>query len=488
MLIIIEQVMVDLDWIGLLVEKVWWLWNSQQVEYQFKCNGSLVCDIFCQLVVGGVVVQVVDDQCGILDVVDLVYDCSCSCSVFVCNGDVFVCDLCSGVLIQFICSNECVGNVNFVVDNGVIWCVGQNWFYWIVVSGVQQVVSLKVEKDLCMLLKVDVLCDQQLCMLEILCCDCEQCEVLKDQDQCWCQVDLICVLGLVYLGVDVEIVDSVLLLDFIYLIVVIKLKDFDDGCISKMLLYVIELGYEEIEDICICVGCNGFELYILWYVDVCIGKVEKFLLVSLLGISIDLLVELCCKVGKDVLKGECSVQVMSDFMGGGICWSVDGQQVVVMLCVNDNKDCWIISVNVVDGCVQNCYCLIDNVWINWGFNDFGWMVDGCMLWLLFEELGFLYLYIQVGIVKLQVLISGKWEILVLVLLVDGKGFYFLCNQQVLYDYEVCVVDIGSCQVCELISFNGVEDFLLLLDGQQLLVCYFGVYLLLQLVVLFSVGG
>lgn len=64
-----------------------------------------------------------------------------------------------------------------------------------------------------------------------------------------------------------------------------------------------------------------------------------------------------------------------------------------MLCVNDNKDCWIVSVLVVSVRLENCYWLIDSVWINWGFNDFGWFSDNCMLWLLLEELGYLYLYI-----------------------------------------------------------------------------------------------
>ena len=32
--ITIEQAMADPDWIGPPVEKAWWSWNSQQVEYQ----------------------------------------------------------------------------------------------------------------------------------------------------------------------------------------------------------------------------------------------------------------------------------------------------------------------------------------------------------------------------------------------------------------------------------------------------------------------
>ena len=114
----------------------------------------------------------------------------------------------------------------------------------------------------------------------------------------------------------------------------------------------------------------------LWYVDVRTGKAEKVSLSGLPGISTDPLAELRRKSRQDALKGERSVQVMSDFMGGGIRWSADGQQAAVMLRANDNKDRWIISVNAADGRVQNRHRLTDNAWINWGFNDFGWMADG----------------------------------------------------------------------------------------------------------------
>ncbi|MFS2046846.1 S9 family peptidase, partial [Stenotrophomonas geniculata] len=65
--ITIEQAMADPDWIGPPVEKAWWSWNSQQVEYQLKRSGSPVRDTFRQPLAGGVAAQVADDQRGTLD-------------------------------------------------------------------------------------------------------------------------------------------------------------------------------------------------------------------------------------------------------------------------------------------------------------------------------------------------------------------------------------------------------------------------------------
>ena len=64
--ITIEQAMADPDWIGPPVEKAWWSWNSQQVEYQLKRSGSPVRDTFRQPLTGGVAAQVADDQRGTL--------------------------------------------------------------------------------------------------------------------------------------------------------------------------------------------------------------------------------------------------------------------------------------------------------------------------------------------------------------------------------------------------------------------------------------
>ncbi|REN20580.1 S9 family peptidase, partial [Mycobacterium tuberculosis] len=114
---------------------------------QLKRTGSPVRDTFRQPVAGGVAAQVGDDQRGTLDVDSPVYDSARQRSAFVRNGDVFVRDLRSGALTQLTRSTEKSGAVNFARDGGVIWRTGQNWFHWTAAAGVQQVASLKAEKN-----------------------------------------------------------------------------------------------------------------------------------------------------------------------------------------------------------------------------------------------------------------------------------------------------------------------------------------------------
>ncbi len=486
--ITIEQAMADPDWIGPPVESAWWSWNSQQVEYQLKRSGSPVRDTFRQPVNGGVASQVADDQRGTLDVDSPVYDSARQRAVFVRNGDVFLRDLRSGALTQLTRSTEKASAATFARDGGVIWRTGQNWFHWTAAAGVQQVASLKAEKNPDDAPKADVLRDQQLRTLATLRNDRAQRDALKEQEASWRRADSSRAPGPVYLGADVEIVDSALSPDTRSLIVVTKPKSFDEGRGGKMPKYVTESGYEEFEDTRTRVGRNDPEPNALWLVDAVTGTVKPLSLDTLPGIATDPLAALRKAAGKDALKGNRPVQVLGGPGAPGVRWSSDGQQAAIMLRANDNKDRWIASVSPTEAKLQNRHRLTDAAWINWGFNDFGWSNDNRTLWLLSEESGYSHLYTQQGTAKPQAITSGKWETSMPVPSADGRSFYVLCNPQSPGDYEVCAVDTASRQVRELTSLNGVEDFSLSPDGQQLLVRYSGAYLPAQLAVVPTAGG
>ncbi|RRU11767.1 S9 family peptidase, partial [Stenotrophomonas sp. 278] len=285
--ITIEQAMADPDWIGPPVDSAWWSWNSQQVEYTLKRSGSPVRDTFRQPVSGGAAAQVADDQRGTLDVDAPVYDSSRQRSAFVRNGDVFLRDLRSGALTQLTRSTEKSSNVGFARDGGVIWRTGQNWFHWTAAAGVQQVASLKAEKNPDDAPKADVLREQQLRTLATLRNDRAQRDALKAQEASWRKADSTRAPGPVYLGADVEIVDSALSPDLRSLVVVTKPKSFDEGRGGKMPKYVTESGYEEFEDTRTRVGRNDPEPNSLWLVDTVAGTVKPLSLDGLPGIGTD---------------------------------------------------------------------------------------------------------------------------------------------------------------------------------------------------------
>ena len=149
-------------------------------------------------------------------------------------------------------------------------------------------------------------------------------------------------------------------------------------------------------------------------------------------------------------------------------WSDDGANVALMARAVDNKDRWIATVDLAGGKLVPAHRLTDPAWINWGFNDFGWLPGGRTLWYLSEESGFSHLYTVVPGQRANRLTSGRWEVSAPQWSPDGVTAYFVCNREWPGDYEVCAVPSTGGEVREVTALDGVEDFTLSPDGSQLL--------------------
>ncbi|WP_295950529.1 S9 family peptidase [uncultured Xanthomonas sp.] len=486
----IEQAMADPDWIGPPVEDAWWAWDGRQVQYQLKRTGSPVRDTYRQGVDGGAAQRVEDAQRSTLDAANPVYDARRQRMLFVRNGDVFLRDLRSGALTQLTRSNQAAARPQFTTDGGALWRVGNDWYRWSPGGGVQQAAVLKAERDPDAAPKPDVLRDQQLRTLETLARDRAQRELLRQQEQAWRRADSSRAPAPVYLGDDVVVDDSALSPDGRHLLVVTHAKGAEEGRDSKMPKYVTESGYAEFQEARTLVGRNSPVAQTLWLVDAVAGSARKLDLSVLPGIGTDPLAALRKAAKQEPLQGPRAVRVETDGDGSGASmhWSEDGRNVAVLLRAVDNKDRWIASVDLDKAVLQPRHRLTDPAWINWSFNDFGWMPDNQTLWLLSEQSGYSHLYTQRGTEKPRQRTSGKWEVSAPVVSADGQGFLFLCNRKWPGDYEVCKLDLRNDSVAELTSLDGVEDFALSPDGQQLLVHYSGPYLPPQLAVLPAAGG
>ena len=484
----IEQAMADPDWIGPAVDQAWWGWNGHQVEYLLKRNGNQIRDTFRQSLDGQPATQVEAADRATLDAAEPVYDAQRQRMLFVRNGDVFMRDLRSGALTQLTRSNESEDQPQFATDGGAIWRAGNDWYHWNQASGTAQAAVIKAAADPHAAPASDVLREQQLNTLATLRNDRAQREALKQQAEAWRQADPSRAPAPAYLGDDVDIVDSALSPDGRHLLVVTQAKGADEGQTGKMPRYVTESGYEEFQEVRTRVGRNNPVPQSLWLVDVASAEAHKLDLSSLPGIDVDPLAALRKAAGKEPLKGLRAVRIESTGGNPVIQWSNDGRNVAVEIRAVDNKDRWIASVDLDKATLNNRHRLHDDAWINWSYNDFGWMPDNQTLWLLSEESGYSQLYTVAGNGKPKALTSGNWEASSPQLSADGSSFYFLCNQHWPGRYEICQVGANGGEVKQLTSLHGVEDFSVSPDGSQLLVRYSGAYLPPQLAVVPASGG
>src|SRR3546814_11188885 len=109
----------------------------------------------------------------------------------------------------------------------------------------------------------------------------------------------------------------------------------------------------------------------------------------------------------------------------------------------DNKDRWIATVDLANAKLQSRHRLHDDAWINWNYNEFGWMPDNRTLWLLSEQSGYSHLYLAGADGKARAQTSGKWEVSQPALSPDGRTFHLVCNREWPGEYDVCAVPAGG---------------------------------------------
>lgn len=477
-----ERIMADPDWIGPTVEDAWWRWDGSAVQYMLKRDGATIRDTWQVGIAGGTAVQIDGSARADLDAAGAQYDKQRARAAFVRNGDVFVRDLRSGALTQLTRSNDEESLPQWSSDGGLVWRVGNDWYRWHGRSVVQAAV-IKAEDDPAYPPKADDLRDRQLRLIDTLKDDRERREAARIQGEAWRSADATRAAPPAYLGKDVDIVDSALAPNGRWLLVVTSTKGADAGTGGKMPKYVTESGYEEFEEVRTRVGRNAPLPHKLWLVDVANGKLRELKFDALPGITTDPLAGLRKAAGKEPLKGNRDVRIETDADGSGpaIHWSADSRNVAVLVRAVDNKDRWIAGVDLANAALQTRHHLHDDAWINWGFNEFGWMPDGRTLWLLSEESGYGHLYLNDG-GRSHALTSGKWEVTQPALSADGRRFYFTCNRRTPGDYEVCSVPAGGGEVREITSLDGVESFVVSPDGSRLLLRHSSAYVPPQLAV------
>jgi dipeptidyl aminopeptidase/acylaminoacyl peptidase len=487
--ITLAQAMADPDWIGPAVDDAWWRWDGQAAQYLLKRDGDNIRDRWQVGIDGGAPMRIDDAALADMDTSEPLFDAANARMAFVRNGDIFVRDLHSGALTQLTRTTDRETRPQWSRDGGLVWRAGDAWYRWDGRSVVQAAL-IKAEDAPGKPPKADDLRDRQLRLIDTLRVDRERREAARKQDEAWRAADKTRAPMPTYLGKDVDVVDSALSPDGRWLLIATTEKGADTGTDGKLPKYVTESGYEEFEAARTRVGRNDPLPQKLWLAETTTGKVRELAFEPLPGIKDDPLAALRKAAGKDALKGERPVQVATSGDNGDaptLRWNSDGNGAAVMVRAIDNKDRWIASIDLANATLQPRHRLHDDAWINWSFNDFGWLPDGRTLWYLSEESGYSHLYTLDGTTRSQ-LTDGRWETSQVQPSRDGNSFYFVCNRERPIDYEVCNVPARGGAVRAISAMDGVENFALSPDGSKLLVRHSSAYVPPQLAVVDAASG
>ncbi|RZL97441.1 MAG: S9 family peptidase, partial [Variovorax sp.] len=246
--ITLSQAMADPDWIGPPVEAGWWRWDGKAAQYTLKRSGASIRDAWQVGLDGGAAARLEGAARADLDDASAVLDLAGGRSAFIRNGDVFVRDLRHGALVQLTRGNSAAARLQWSRDGALAWRSGAEWLRWDG-RGIQQAALLRSEDAPGTPLEPDDLRDRQLRLVATLQEDRARRDAARVQADAWRQADPTRAPAPVYLGKDVDIVDSALSPDGRWLLVATTAKGADAGTAGKMPKYVTESGYEEFEDV-----------------------------------------------------------------------------------------------------------------------------------------------------------------------------------------------------------------------------------------------
>jgi len=499
-----ETIMANPDWVGQPVEMPYWSVDGRSLYYSVKRDGSPVRDLYRVDPASGSSVKLDPAAMAKADG-PAVCDRTHQHAAFILHGDVFVVDLASGQRHQVTVTAQRESSPQFSADGRSLqFRAGNDWYRYNLASAVTAPVALLKFADDPQAKQPDELGQLQLKLFKTLRESKADKQAMRDESKALEAADPDRTPAPFWLGDKMVPVDTELSPDGRWMLLVTRPKDYAAGKAPVVNHYVTDSGYTEPEQARTYVGHHDPAPQSLWLLD--LVKHQKYALKTdaLPGIKDDPLAALrkqtvaaLEKAGKSdeakALKAPDvrPVRIISnseDGGGGGIVWSDDGSQLAIQLRAIDNKDRWIASVDFSRHVLVNQDRLHDNAWINWSFNDFGWLKDSRTLWYLSEQSGYSQLYSKPLGGKPTALTSGKFEVSHPVLSTDGKWFYVLTNKVAPYSYDIYRVPVGGGTLSRVSQFQSIDDFMLSPDDKQLAVLHSGPYMFSQLAVQPAAGG
>ncbi|WEN15623.1 prolyl oligopeptidase family serine peptidase [Rhodanobacter sp. AS-Z3] len=500
----LETIMANPDWIGQAVESPYWSVDGRQIYYSIKRDGSQVRDLYRVDPASGQSVKL-DPAAHAQADGPAVFDRSHQHAAFVLHGDVFMVDLASGRRSQITRTPQDESSPRFSADGRALqFRDGNDWYSHDLSSGVTALAAVLTFADDPQAKQPDALGARQLELFKTLRDIKDDKQARRDHAKELADADAGRAPTPFFLGDKIKLVDSELSPDGRWMLLITAPKSYQPGKAPQLTHYVTDSGYPVQQEARVYVGRNDPAPQSLLLLDLAKHVSVALSTDSLPGIKDDPLKELRAravaalqKAGKDdqakALKAPDvrAVRIAAggeDGGGGGIAWNDDGSQLAIQLRAIDNKDRWIASVDFSKHALVTQQRLTDNAWINWNFNDFGWLKDGRTLWYLSEQSGYSQLYTKPLAGSAKALTSGSFEVSHPQLSEDGKAFYVRTNQVAPYSYDVYRVAASGGKLERVTSYQGMDDFALSPDGSQLAVLHSSPYVLAQLAVLPATGG
>ncbi|MCC5825516.1 prolyl oligopeptidase family serine peptidase [Alkalimonas sp.] len=479
-----EQIMADPDWLGRQPENEFWSADSQFIYYQRKREGSEIRDWYKRSVTetnrdNGTLVPLAEvHQMG---AADAVYSSDGQLQAYIFQGNVFVKESQSGTIRQLTRSQDRQSHLQFLTDGRLAYRSGWQYFAVDTATGLtEQLFSIRTEDEpKAPSVPESYLAQEQHKLLEFVALQQRNRTERHQQEQELKQHNPAMPPQSIYVGKDKHIVDASLSPQGNFLLVAIRDQQSSSDR-DIMPNYITPSGDIIAESVRRRVHDFKPLPQQLILVDLSDGSQHTLSYTSLPGYNEDVLKEV--KTENARARGERyrsekvirDIGLMTDWYWtqSAMRWNAQGNQVAVMLKAFDNKDRWLATVDFANKRLVPQHRLHDSAWINYAFNDFGWLPAGDTLYYLSEESGYSHLYTRaLNQRRAQKLTEGTFEVANPVLTRDGRFIYFKGNRNHPGQYDVFRLQLSNNQLQQVTNLPGAVDFQLSPDESRLLLRY-----------------
>ncbi len=161
-------------------------------------------------------------------------------------------------------------------------------------------------------------------------------------------------------------------------------------------------------------------------------------------------------------------------------YNKEGSQCVFEIRSLDNKDRWIVQLNLSSGEITELEHQHDEAWIggpgipnySFGGGTLGFLKDNETIYFQSEVSGYSHLYtLNLSTKKKTQLTSGNWEVREASLSLDGKAFYLATNTNHPGNREFHKLDIASKKMTAILNAEGAHEVILSPDEKKIAVRY-----------------
>ncbi|MEH6386149.1 MAG: prolyl oligopeptidase family serine peptidase [Colwellia sp.] len=473
--ITLEKIMSDPDWMGRSPKSWYWGDDNQTIFYKQKRAGSPLNDLFRQSTTGDQAEKVKLAQMHIVSDIYAQRNQANTHEVYTFEGNVFVKELANLSVQQLTYTSAYEYSAMFLNNGNVAYRVGNKFFeHDLSRNKVIELAHLQLKKDPEEIKnEQSYIASEQHELIAYVALQKRNNELRKNQQEKLKSQNSTLTKSDFYLGEDKRINHASLSPNGDKLIVSISSSKSSQADSDIMPNYIADDGHIKAKKVRQRVADNRQYNDELFLLDLKSGQIFPLAYDVLPGADEDVLASVKAenykREGKvyESEKSKRNIHVMQ--ANSPIKWHENGKQVAVLLEAWDNKDRWLTTVNLMENKLESQHRLHDDAWINWSFNEFGWLKGDNTLYYLSEETGYSHLYSKNLTGKAKQLTRGQFEISEVSLTQDKSRFIFKANKKHPGIYEIYQVDVKSGEFSALTDLGGMNDYSLSPDDSTLLI-------------------